>query len=56
MADPQPDMTWAHCDDCDRFTRVFAYDIDYELCLPCFRDLVDAVIETATEEGNDAAA
>lgn len=56
MGDPLPDMIWGNCEDCSRFTRVFAYNSDLDLCLVCFRELVEAVIETAQEEGNDAAA
>jgi hypothetical protein len=49
------DIALGACSDCGTNTRVFELDILRRLCLACFRDLIDAVIETVYEEHDDAA-
>ena len=56
MGQPLPDVVWGKCDDCDTFTRLFQFAADSELCLPCYRDVVEAVLEDHLQEGDDAAA
>jgi hypothetical protein len=49
------DIALGECSDCGNKTRVFELDVRRQLCLSCFRDLIDAVIATVYEEGDDAA-
>ena len=52
-----PDIILGTCPDCDRLDRLFEFTPGHLICLPCYRDLVDAVLVTAADEkeGEDAA-
>jgi hypothetical protein len=55
--DDGPDLILGACLDCDRLDRLFEFTPGHLLCLPCYRDLVDAALETVPyeKEGEDAA-
>ena len=55
MGQAMPDAIWGNCDDCDTFTRLFRFVEDSDICLSCYRSIVEAVLETVHEESDDAA-
>jgi len=55
MVAPGPDLVLGPCFDCFIKSRLFEFMPGHWICLSCYRDLVDAALETAYEEDADAA-